>query len=643
MSKIASIGLTTCLALGLNVAAASVEDIYGVIDHGVAAPLSHARGIVACTLANGSKQLLVLPMDHRGGYELLAVDVITGESKEIPMPFDQQGDSPFASILSKGNKYYTHFGKHFVEYDPELGKFTFCHQTMPQMAMMMTEGPDGVIWSATYPNCGLVSYNPATKEFTDYGYLNKENWRQYPRHLEVGSDGWVYIGIGSTNGQIVGFNPKTKETVAFFTPDERPNPSSGKVFRTVDWRVYGKIDGGGFYEFKEGQRIKLEAPLKLDASTIKGNQGLFHKKFADGSEAVSLSTINHYFEIKDPDGTIRKMELKYTSDGCGTMSIAQPSDGNIYGGTWFPMRLFKLDTKTGEMSNFPINLQPNTIVARDNFLYIGAYSGGYVLRFDCNKPWLSVPEYTQQHLETNPAFYCMYKRECNRPHAIMVSPDGKTVLMGGTPAYGATGGGLVIVNPETGEHSAMVHTELAENEAVFSILMMEDNTTALIGTTTNAGTGGEVKAKNCSLLMVDYKAKKRLWSIKPFEENANTINFLFWLKDGTVLGVQNNSLFVFDVATKTVLRKQPLPESVGRVCGDQGPRLLFNYGDEILLALQKGIAKVDPAGPKVISLAPCPAGLSNGGVIHDKRFYMVSGSHIRSLNLDKPELFKPVE
>ena len=70
---------------------------------------------------------------------------------------------------------------------------------------------------------------------------------------------------------------------------------------------------------------------------------------------------------------------------------------------------------------------------------------------------------------------------------------------------------------------------------------------------------------------------------------------------------------------------------------------VFNYGDEILLALRNGIAKVDPAGPKVISFARCPAGLSNGGVIHDKRFYMVSGSHIRSLNLDKPELFKPVE
>ena len=80
MSKIANIGLTTCLALGLNVAAATMENEYGDIDHGVAAPLSHARGIVACTLANGTKQLLVLPMDHRGGYELLAVDVTTGES-----------------------------------------------------------------------------------------------------------------------------------------------------------------------------------------------------------------------------------------------------------------------------------------------------------------------------------------------------------------------------------------------------------------------------------------------------------------------------------------------------------------------------------------------------------------------------------
>ena len=46
---------------------------------------------------------------------------------------------PFASILSSANKFYTHFGSHFIEFDPVKGEFTFYHKTVPQMAMGMTE------------------------------------------------------------------------------------------------------------------------------------------------------------------------------------------------------------------------------------------------------------------------------------------------------------------------------------------------------------------------------------------------------------------------------------------------------------------------------------------------------------------------
>ena len=47
--------------------------------------------------------------------------------------------------------------------------------------MSMTEDDDGTIWSATYPNSGMVSYNPDTGEFRDYGSLYEQNWAQYPR------------------------------------------------------------------------------------------------------------------------------------------------------------------------------------------------------------------------------------------------------------------------------------------------------------------------------------------------------------------------------------------------------------------------------------------------------------------------------
>jgi hypothetical protein len=64
---------------------------------------------------------------------------------EFPMPFPPGGDCPYASILSSGNKFYTHFNNYFAEFDPVKRAFTFFYETAPQMAMGMTEDNTGVI------------------------------------------------------------------------------------------------------------------------------------------------------------------------------------------------------------------------------------------------------------------------------------------------------------------------------------------------------------------------------------------------------------------------------------------------------------------------------------------------------------------
>ena len=82
------------------------------------------------------------------------------------MPFPPGGDCPYASILSTGNKFYTHFNSYFAEFDPVKRAFTFFRKTTPQMAMGMTQDDNGVIWSVTYPNSGVVSFDPATRELS---------------------------------------------------------------------------------------------------------------------------------------------------------------------------------------------------------------------------------------------------------------------------------------------------------------------------------------------------------------------------------------------------------------------------------------------------------------------------------------------
>ena len=197
------------LVLACGLAHAKTKDLGGgFLDHGVAAPNSCHRGTVATVDGDGKPIVLVWLMDHRGTYALLWIEAETGNAREFPVPFPL-GDNPFASILSRANKFYSHFGSHFVEFDPARRAFTFWRKTAPQMAMSMTEDDNGVIWSATYPSSGVASYNPKTGEFRDYGHLYKQNWAQYPRSIAADDTGWVYFGIGSTLAQVISLDPKS--------------------------------------------------------------------------------------------------------------------------------------------------------------------------------------------------------------------------------------------------------------------------------------------------------------------------------------------------------------------------------------------------------------------------------------------------
>lgn len=94
----------------------------GFFDHGVASPISNHRG-VACTVdADGRNVVLVWLFDHRGGYALLMIDAETGKSEEFKMPFDPKHDTPYSSVLSKDNKFYTLFRGTFTEFDPKIGR-----------------------------------------------------------------------------------------------------------------------------------------------------------------------------------------------------------------------------------------------------------------------------------------------------------------------------------------------------------------------------------------------------------------------------------------------------------------------------------------------------------------------------------------
>ncbi len=373
--------LILALVLAVPAVTASSEDLgKGFKHHGVATPVSNHRGIVATVDGAGKPVALVWLFDHTGGYAILVLDAETGQAQQVAIPFPPGRDCPYASILSSQNKYYTHFNSYFSEFDPAKRAFTFYEKTAPQMAMSMTEDDKGRIWSATYPQGGLVCFDPKTRKLTDYGHVYPQNWNEYPRSIAADDAGWIYVGNGSTANQIIIFDPKTAKATPVIPDDERSH-GSGVVYRSTDGKVYGQANEGqksDWYMFYKGQATVLQNHVVKDVKNyIAGSQSLFHRDFPDGRRIKELDTVDKLFIVENPKtGESKEFHFDYTSEGAHIMGLALAPNKTICGGTAFPMRFFSYDPAADKWINRESYIQWNTVGMQGDKFFVGGYTGG---------------------------------------------------------------------------------------------------------------------------------------------------------------------------------------------------------------------------------------------------------------------------
>lgn len=624
-------GMALASALVCNAAS---EDLGGgFMHHGVATPVSNHRGTVATVDGTGRNVALVWLFDHRGGYALLMLDAATGESVEYPMPFPPGGDCPYSSILSSRNRFYTHFNSHFVEFDPVKRAFTFQQESKPQMAMAMTEDDAGVIWSVTYPNSGLVSYNPATGEFTDYGYLNKENWAQYQRYIAADDAGWIYFGIGNTNSQIVAFDPQSRQARAV-VPEKERGKGNAVVIRDLNGKVYGQARPSAdspWYELHKGQVTPIAKPEKIDAKPIiSASQSLFHQAFPDGQRLKVCDTVEKVVVLENPaTKTAKRSTFTYTSEGAHIMGLASAADGTVCGGTAFPMRFFAYNPVTDQWTNREAYGQWNTVCPYKERFYVGGYGHGFLLDWVPGAEWVQTEKGADK---SNPRYLADAAPDINRPHDLIVTQDGTTVVLAGTPGYGYTGGGLLFWDRAAGKGTLVKHGDLLPEHSTMSLAPLAGGLLAG-GTTTAAGTGGEKKAKEAELYLLDLATKKIVWHAVLFP-GAQSYTDLCATPQGLVLGfVDGKTFFAFDPTQRKLVCQTDTSAEFGPCVSHQGPRAFVRDGDTIYVLFVNAIAKVDPQTFAFTLLAKPPVAIAAGGDVLNGRLYFAHGSHVYSYKL----------
>jgi hypothetical protein len=102
-------------------------------------------------------------------------------------------------------------------------------------------GKDGKLYACTYPQAKLVSFDPKTGAMADLGRMHPTE--MYARSLAVGPNGKVYVGIGTEKGDLVVFDPATKEHRSLIPPGLRGS---------AGWKTVGvsrRSDGNVYAEF----------------------------------------------------------------------------------------------------------------------------------------------------------------------------------------------------------------------------------------------------------------------------------------------------------------------------------------------------------------------------------------------------------
>ena len=323
----------------------------------------------------------------------------------------------------------------------------------------------------------------------------------------------------------------------------------------------------------------------------------------------------------------KEVSFDYTSDGAIIMSLAASPDGTIVGGTAFPMQFFSYNPLSDKWAHRDCFGQWNTIARQDNKMYIGGYINGFLLEWDPYKVWV---ETNKNQYTSNPLFIAQGHPDVDRPYKLLVHPDGKTIVLTGSPGYGLTGGGLLFWNRDTRKTQVLKHTEIIPNLSTMSLVAIPERK-VLGGTTILAGTGGEIKAKEAELYIMDMDTKSVIWR-EAVIPKAQSYYDLYSNRNDLVYGVADRkTFFVFSCTKRKIIKIIDLSQ-FGLTIWQQGPRIIFGDQNNIYVLLEKGIVIID-AKSYSLKWINSPVPITAGGEYLDGRIYFANGSRLYSYKI----------
>jgi hypothetical protein len=590
-----------------------------LIDHGPTLPLASLRGAVAVQNAKGENLVIACSMDTSPQGWILVTNIDTGECKQVWVPRQYPNSPPYGSVLGSNGRFYTCEGSTFLEFDPNVGDWTYHKKTEDGCFIGVTESPDGIIYFGGCPNAHLISFDPKTKAYTDFGRMDPV--QEYVMSLATDDAGWVYCGIGTARENLVAFNPKTKERRQLLKEDER-QISSPMIEPGVDGAAYVTIRDKS-YRLRDGQATEIPASEIAPRRPVNSiTWGGIVREFPDGRSIAEYNMLEQYLVIAGPKaGETKRIPLEYKGDGSLMTMIAKGPGDRIYGGAAFPCSVLVFDPRTDKHMQRVGDLYWHCLDTRGTMMAAGRYAGGFIDIYDTSKPWNPGSE----RGVSNPLWAAGYNPDVNAPTGVFFHPDGRHVILIGIPGYGYVGGGIAVYDMETGTSELYKHEQLVPEQCMTAMRISPDGN-LLLGTSTRGGHGTEAEGGEARLVIFDWKTRKITFE-RPVVKGATGVMNLEIGSDGLIYGVTDKAtLFVFDPATQRIVRTESL-EQYGAITYNEMVRA---EDGNIYLVMGNAILRIKPGGAKVEKLADSPKPITRGIAVVGGRIYFICTSHLWS-------------
>lgn len=570
-------------------------------------------GLMGCILGpdgRGGEALYFNFNQISGKLFLVQVDPDTGEARQFNAP---QGPGAWGLIAGPDGKIYlgTWDGGLILRFDPQqpangievVGKPSATEDYLWQYAT----GQDGKLYACTYPQAKLVTFDPKTGAMEDLGRMHPTE--MYARSLAIGPNGKVYVGIGPEKGDLVVFDPATKQSRRLLTPEVRAAGgwSNGGGFVGVSRRN----DGNVYVEFGTNlMRLDDETLTRVATAPERPKMQL-----RDGRVITAFD--RGQFTVLDPaTGKTVERTFKYAGNGDHIFVVGVGPSNCVYGSTAMPLEVFRYDPATGRSED--LGAMPGgevySMMVEQQKLYLCYYGGAVMNLYDPAKPfWKFGPS-----ADCNPVSFGGIGDGHLRPRAMIRGPEG-LLYIGSEPPYGQLGGALGVWDPRQNK-TIENYRHLVTNQSIVS-LAWEPKSGLIFGGSGNWGGGGSKPAeKEAQFFAFDPRKKQKVFETALAAEARSYPATV--AAEGKIFTTVGDKLFVFDPATMKVVKTLPLP-------GAQVEISLGRHARGPLVGLAGGtVYLLDPTKMEIVAQAKSPVPIKCGFALTDDAVYFGSNSEL---------------